>query len=199
MIRFVLHSEPAQFDARCRQRGRRWLSKNLDCVGRPPDYWSEFEPHLRAAFNGLCGYCAMLVMKAQVDHFIPVALLKKQGRHALAYEWSNYRYGEGVLNQRKASHTILDPFRVGDDWFEVLLPSLQLVLTSNVPRGKRKLAEFTLEQLGLRDSEVVVRYRRVWFKLYQDGKLTLDGLREAAPQIGEAVERALQAGRDWRL
>ena len=184
MIRFKLQTEPANFDARCRKRGLRWLRANPCYEGRPCDYWSEFEPQLRNAFNGLCGYCAMLVMKAQVDHFIPVALLKVQGKDTLAYEWSNYRYGEGILNQKKGKDTILDPFEVGDDWFEVLLPSLQLVITPNVPRRKRKLAEFTLKKLGLRDSEVVVRYRREWFKLYQDHKLTLDGLRQVCATCG---------------
>jgi hypothetical protein len=199
MIRFKLQTEPANFDARCRKRGLRWLRANPCYEGRPCDYWSEFELQLRNAFNGLCGYCAMLVMKAQVDHFIPVALLKVQGKDTLAYEWSNYRYGEGVLNQKKGKHKILDPFEVGDDWFEVLLPSLQLVITPNVPRRKRKLAEFTLEKLGLRDSEVVVRYRREWFKMYQERKLTLDGLRQSAPLVARAVERELLEGRDWRL
>ncbi len=199
MIRFKLQTEPANFDARCRKRGLRWLRANPCYEGRPCDYWSEFEPQLRNAFNGLCGYCAMLVMKAHVDHFIPVALLKVQGKDTLAYEWSNYRYGEGILNQKKGKHKILDPFEVGDDWFEVLLPSLQLVITSNVPRRKRKLTEFTLEKLGLRDSEVVVRYRREWFKLYQDHKLTLNGLRQVAPLVARAVERELLEGNDWRL
>jgi hypothetical protein len=198
MIRFELQAEPADFDARCRQRGLRWLRANRGYEGRPRDYWSGFEPHLRAAFHGLCGYCAMRVMKAQVDHFIPVAVLKRRGKDALAYEWSNFRYGEGVLNQRKGEHRILDPFEVADDWFEVLLPSLQLVPTAKVPRGKRKLAEFTLEKLGLRDSEVVVRYRREWFRMYQVGKLTLGGLREVAPLVARTVERDLHQGLDWQ-
>jgi len=141
----------------------------------------------------------MRAMKAQVDHFIPVAILKRQGKDELAYEWSNYRYGEGVLNQRRWEHTILDPFEVADDWFEVLLPSLQLVLTSKVPKRKRKLAEFTIEKLGLRDGEVVVRYRREWFRMYQEGKLLLAGLEEVAPLVAWAVQRDLDKGKDWRV
>lgn len=104
-------------------------------------------------------------------------------------EWTDSRYGEDVLNQKKWEHEILDPFDVRDDWFVVLLPSLQLVLTTRVPKRKRKLAEFTVEQLGLRDSEVVVRYRREFFAMYQGGKLTLTGLREFAPLVARAVQR----------
>ncbi len=173
--------------------------KHARFQGRPPDYWSEFEPDLRAMFNKLCGYCAMFVMKGQIDHFIPVAVLKARGQEHLSYEWDNLRYGEGVLNQRKSNHLVLDPFKVKDDWFEILLPSLQLVVTSRVPKTQRKLAEFTIEKLGLRDSEVVVRYRRAWFELYQRRDLTLEGLEKVAPGIARAVGRDLAAGKDWRI
>jgi hypothetical protein len=189
--------EPANFDARSRKRGQRWLKANPK-YSRPKDYWSEFEPQLRTAFAGLCGYCAMLTMKSQMDHFIPVAILKARNQHEKAYEWSNFRYGEGVFNQKKSNHLVLDPFKVKDDWFEVQLPSLQLVLTAAVPRRQQKLAEFTLERLGLRDSEVVVRYRQTWFEMYREGKLTIDGLREVAPLIAIAIERDLAKGIDWR-
>ena len=67
----------------------------------------EFEPELRNAFGGLCGYCAMVIFKGQVDHFIPVAILRGQEKDELAYEWSNYRYGEASLNQRKWKHKVL--------------------------------------------------------------------------------------------
>ncbi len=103
------------------------------------------------------------------------------------------------MNQRKSNHLVLDPFKVKDDWFEILLPSLQLVLTKKVPKTQRKLADFTIEKLGLRDSEVVVRYRRMWFQLYQNRELLIEGLKTCAPGIGRAVERDLAAGIDWRV
>lgn len=199
VIRVRPQPEPKNFDKSCRKRGRRWLREHKGYKGRPRGFWSEFEPQLRGAFNGLCGYCAMRVIKGQVDHFISVSLLQKQGKHLLAYEWSNYRYCEGVLNQRKWEHKILDPFEIAGEWFEVLLPTLQLVLTTRVPKRKRKLAEFTIKQLGLRDSEVVVRYRRELFAMYQEGKLTLTGLQEFAPLVARAVQRDLDIGKDWRL
>ena len=198
MIRVTSQPEPKTFAKRCRERGRRWLKEHAGYQGRPYDYWSAFEPQLRETFKGLCGYCAMIVMKAQIDHFIPISVLEARGKDHLAYEWSNFRYGEAVLNQRKSTHRVLDPFKVRDSWFEILLPSLQLVLTPRVPKTKRKLAEATIEKLGLRDSEVVVRYRQAWFQLYRDRKLTLEGLHEVAPGIARAVERDLTQGIDWR-
>ena len=137
--------------------------------------------------------------EVQIDHFISIAVLRDRGKDYLAYEWSNFRYGEAVLNQKKSNHRVLDPFKVRDHWFEILLPSLQLVLTSQVPKTQRKLGESTIEKLELRDSEVVVRYRREWFQLYQERNLTLQGLHEVAPGIARAVERDLTKGIDWRL
>jgi len=188
--------EPEGFHDRCRKRGREWLKAN-PTYRRPRDYWSEFEPQLRAVFGGLCGYCAMVTMRSQVDHFIPVAVLKVRGHDQQAYEWRNFRYGEGVLNQRKSNHLVLDPFKVKDNWFEVQLPGLQLVLTTAVPQTQRKLAEFTIARLGLRDSEVVVRYRKKWFEMYRARKMDIEGLREVAPLIASAVERDFGNGIDW--
>jgi hypothetical protein len=198
MIRVRPRPEPENFASRCRERGRRWLKKHAGYQGRPYDYWSAFEPELRETFNGLCGYCAMTVIKGQIDHFIPVATLRAQGKDHLAYEWSNFRYVEGSVNQRKSTYRVLDPFRVKDDWFEIDLPSLQLVLTQKVPKTQRKLAEFTIEKLGLRDGEEVLRYRRMWFQLYQTRELKIEGLMKVAPGIARAVERDLAAGKDWR-
>jgi hypothetical protein len=185
------------FDVRCRQRGRKWLKENPE-YSRPEDYWSEFEGELREGFGGLCGYCAMMILKGQMDHFIPVAEFKKKKQDELAYEWSNFRYVEAVFNQRKSDHMVLDPFKVKNAWFEILLPSLQLVLTDKVPKSKRKLAEFTLIKLGLRDGEVVVRLRSAWFEHYRRREWTLEAMRKNAPLIAMAIERDLANGTDWR-
>ena len=199
MIRFKLRAEPANFDARCRKRGLRWLRAHPHYEGRPFDYWSEFEPQLRSAFNRLCGYCAMWIPRGHVDHFCSVAALKRRRRDRLVYEWSNYRYADGFINQRKWEHEVLDPFAVQAGWFQVMLPSLQLVMTDRIPRKLRPLAEHTIMRLGLRDSEVVVRYRREWFELYQKGDLSLRGLSKRAPLVARAVEADMANGRDWRL
>jgi hypothetical protein len=128
-----------------------------------------------------------------------VAVFNRESNHHLAYEWSNLRYGDATMNQRKTDARVLDPSEVQDDWFQILLPSLQLVLTDRVSDDIRPLAEFTLERLGLRDHEVVVRYRRVWFRMYQEGGLSLDHLWEHAPLVARAVEHDLAREKDWRL
>jgi hypothetical protein len=131
----------------------------------------------------------MLVMRGHIDHFIPVNVLKREKRDAEAYEWLNFRYADGFINQKKRTQQVLDPFLVEDHWFELHLPSLQLTVTDTVPDQYRELAKFTLRSLGLDHSAVVLRYRRRFFEMWQRGKLPLEGLDEFAPLIAAAIRR----------
>jgi hypothetical protein len=91
-------------------------------------------------------------------------------RH-LSYEWSNYRYAAGWINSSKKDldDRLLDPFEVEDTWFEIILPSLQLVLTDKVPKEQRLKAQFTLQHLGLDYNERILRQREEWFRMYEQG------------------------------
>lgn len=178
--------EPHSFDERCRQRGNAWLQDNPDAA-RPRDYWSPFRPELGEGFTNRCAFGAMYIPSGTVEHFISC----DQDR-GMAYEWSNYRYVDAWMNSAKGSkkaEDFLDPFEVREGWFEVLLPSLQLVLTDQVPEALRARAEYTLKHLPLRDDERVMRVRRQWLRLFEEGKVGLEGLREMAPLIAAAVER----------
>jgi hypothetical protein len=121
-----------------------------------------------------------------VDHFLSC----KHERH-LAYEWSNYRFAAGWINSSKQNvdGEVLDPFELENGWFEILLPSLQLVLTDKIPRKLRAKARFTIERLHLKDDERVLRQREAWYRLYREGDLTLDGLHQVAPLVAAAVEK----------
>jgi hypothetical protein len=122
-----------------------------------------------------------------VDHYLCV-----DNHRALSYEWGNYRFAAEWLNKSKgtADDAILDPFEVEDDWFEIHLPSLQLVVSERVPAGMRAKAEYTLKRLHLRDDERVIRQRRAWYELYEAGDLSLEGLTRRAPLIAAAVRKA---------
>lgn len=191
----TLMAEPAEFDLRCRQKGLQWLANNPRANRRdgqrPRDYWSRFKPQLADAYRGLCAYSAMHEPVGTVDHFVSV-----NANERLAYEWDNYRFASGWINSSKnKAGNIIDPLDVRDDWFEVLLPSLQLVIIpENIPAHLRDLASDTLVRLHLRDDERVLRQRRKWYQMYQQGRLTLEGLRDVAPLIARAVERALRTG-----
>jgi hypothetical protein len=125
-----------------------------------------------------------------VDHFLSVRHHRRR-----CYDWSNYRYVSASINssKRDADDTVLDPYEVEEGWFEIILPSLQLCLTDRIPPNLRAKAEFTLMRLKLRDGERVIRQRRAWYRLYLEGRLSLDGLKKVAPLIAHAVRRELGA------
>ena len=133
-----------------------------------------------------CGYSAMFEPVGTVDHFVSV-----DEDMQLAYDWGNYRYASGWINSSKQNATgLLDPFEVHDGSFEILLPSLQLVLSDAVPEADREKAAYTLERLHLAHDERIIRQRREWYRMYQDGEITLDGLRKKAPLIARAIDKA---------
>jgi len=178
--------KPRGFDSRARKPGRAWL-KSHPKAKRPKDLWSPFLPDLSAGFAQLCGYAAMLdPTGGTVDHY-----LSFKNRPDLAYEWSNYRFASQALNASKstADDAVLDPFEVGDDWFEIILPSLQLQLSPNVPSKWRRKAEYTLKRLKLRDGERILRWRSAWYEMFRAGKLSLDGLEQVAPLIARAIRK----------
>jgi hypothetical protein len=185
MIPVTPPPEPAAFDERCRRPGTDWLTANPRAK-RPKDLWTPFKEDLAAGSGHLCVYAAMFDPIGTVDHY-----LSWDGHPALAYEWTNYRFANELMNKVKAraDDSVLDPYAVRAGWFEILLPSLQMRVTNAVPAPLRRKAEFTLERLRLRDDERIIRWRRAWYELYERGQLTLDGLRSRAPLIAAAVER----------
>jgi hypothetical protein len=197
VVRCTPAAEPADFDKQVRKPGRAWLREHRGSTRRPPAYWRRCHAQLAAAFEERCAYTAMFLgAPGTADHFVSI----EENRN-LAYEWSNYRYAAGWINSRKQSlrsEDLLDPFHVGNGWFELLLPSLQLQVSARCPTQRRTLAENTLKALGLRDDERVLRYRRQWLAEYESGEIDLDYLAKKAPLIAEAVHRwEQQNGRRW--
>lgn len=183
MIHFDPVDEPAQFAERAEKPGKAWLEEHP--TGRPKDLWSPFKSLLAQGFGQLCAYSAMYEPVGTTDHFVSC-----DEDRSRAYDWSNYRFASGWINSSKnalKSADILDPFEVQDGWFEILLPSLQLVATAAVPPALRDRAAFVLKRLHLRDDERVLRQRREWYRMYQAGELTLEGLRKKAPLIAAAI------------
>jgi hypothetical protein len=177
--------KPSDFDAKVKTPGNTWLKANPSAK-RPKALWEPYTATMSDGFSGLCGYAAMYdPTGGTVDHFLSF----KNHKH-LAYEWGNYRFASGTLNssKRNADAAVLDPYEVGDGWFEILLPSLQMAVTNAVPAKYREKANFTLKRLKLRDGERIIRWRKSWYDAYLSDKLTIDGLRWFAPLIAAAVE-----------
>jgi hypothetical protein len=164
---------------------QRWLAENPGAAC-PRDLWSPFRAVLAEGFAERCGYTAMLDLAGTVDHHRSF-----RTNPELAYEWSNYRYVSAWINSAKKTAAVLDPYGVGEGWFAVLLPSLQLVLTEKVPPEHRALAARTRKALPFAHDERVLKLRRHWYRMYREGKLWLEGLRRVAPLIAEAEETRL--------
>ncbi|MDY7091882.1 MAG: hypothetical protein SX243_02825 [Acidobacteriota bacterium] len=186
MIAFERVPQPPGFREQAEQPGAVWLETHPEAK-RPRDFWTPFKAPLAQGFHNLCAYSAMFEPVGTVDHFVSCT-----EDRSLAYKWSNYRYAAQWINASKSSLPsiqILDPFEVENGWFKILLPSLQLVVSQEISPALRKRAEFVLVRLNLRDDERVIRQRREWFRMYQDGEISLEGLRKKAPLIARAVER----------
>lgn len=185
MIHFDPVPKPPNFEEAA-VMGQQWLQAHPGAA-RPRDYWSPFRSALAEGFRNLCAYGAMYEPSGQVDHFV-----SWDEDPSLAFRWENYRYASGWLNASKKnlrSSDLLDPFIVQDGWFEISLPSLQLLVSASIPPTIRAKAENLLTRLHLRDDERVIRQRRVWLDLYEKGDLSLSGLRVMAPLVADAVEK----------
>jgi hypothetical protein len=185
MIRFEPVAKPEGFTERVERPGAAWLEANPKAK-RPKDLWTQFKPALADGFRSLCAYSVMYEPVGTVDHFVSCHEDKSK-----AYEWANYRYCSGWINSSKQNMKaaeLFDPFEVEDGWFEIILPSLQLVVSDSVPEALRDRAELVLTRLHLRDDERVIRQRREWYQMFQEGQINLEGLRTKAPLIARAVE-----------
>ncbi len=189
MICFIAPDEPDAFEVNARKPGNEWLKCHPK--GRPKDYWTAFKAELADGFNNLCAYSVMYEPVGTVDHYRSCDNHRDQ-----AYEWSNYRFASAWVNSSKRTEDdkVLDPFQVKDGWFEIILPSLQLVMTDAVPDNEKPRAKYTLTRLHLCDDERVIRQRQAWYQMYQAGQLNLDGLEKLAPLIARAIRKQQAAG-----
>ncbi len=186
MRRFERVAKPGGFEG-VERRGATWLAEHPGAK-RPYDLWSDFRGHLADGFTNLCGYSAMYEPVGTVDHFVSY-----DEDPARAYDWHNYRFCAAWFNASKKklrAADVLDPFEVQDDWFEVLLPSLELVATAALPPALSAQAATMLKRLG--NDERVMRQRRAWHKRYERRQITLEVLAEFAPLLARAVEKQQQ-------
>ena len=189
MIHFDCVPEPPDFDREVRQKGEAWLAKNPDKKKRPKDLWSPFRKNLADGFQNLCGYSAMFLPNGTVDHYISC----DQDR-TKAYDWNNYRFAAAWINssKNKLDDRVFDPFEVQDDWFEVELRTFRLIPRfSKIPENEWERAKLTLQKLHLDNDERVVKQRREWYRMYDSGELSLEGLEKKAPLIARAIRKRL--------
>lgn len=214
MIRVHPPDEPTGYDEHVRNKGRVWLEDAREGPtrrrkDRPESYWTQWDEcpcKLAEGFLHRCGYTASYtpMHAGHVDHFISWAECKRSDRHALVYEWSNLRWLDGRVNQRKSKldrrpgpEPLLDPFEVQDDWFELDLGRDILVMTDRVPPDQRARAHHTLSELDLYDGRIVREQRRDALEDYRNG-LSLARLEDKNPLVARAIRR-LEASPDEDL
>jgi hypothetical protein len=155
-----------------------------------PALWRPMTQLLADGFNDRCGYSAMWIRGGTVDHY-----LSRSTHPERTYEWDNYRFASGEMNSRKGTWNdrVLDPFEIEDGWFEILLPSLELVMVeARIPAHQRDRARFTLKKLRLQDDDAIIEQRQAWYDEFLNGEVTLSWLFRKAPLIGKAVQCRLE-------
>lgn len=171
MIRVQRAAEPAEFDAKVRQKGKAALKELLGSTEAPrrrgprreklaegiedipsealPPFWVQALPELRAAYRGICAYLGMYIDPATglatVDHFKP-----KSNHKALAYEWSNFRLASHQIDTNKGYHEdVLDPFEIQDGWFVIDLGTFKVEPADSLNDDLRAAVIATRDRLGL--------------------------------------------------
>lgn len=183
MIPVAAPDMPEGFTEQCQIPGEVWLAENPNGDPHKNPLWRRYRGVLRAAYHRRCGLMGVYVSEGDVDHWVSVNTDRSR-----AYRWDNYRYLAGVVNSAKKptwEGRILDPYTIGEGWFEMLLPSCLLQRTETVPETERERADFTLEKVLNR--EYAVALRREWYEQYTGGRASLAMLQELAPLVARAV------------
>src|SRR4030095_15412867 len=82
-----------------------------------------------------------------VDHMAAKSLVWDR-----VYEWRNYRLASSLLNGRKRDFPdVLDPFLIGDDWFELDLVAFQVKPPKHLDEETKAKVWATIRRLGLDD------------------------------------------------
>lgn len=210
MIRVELAAEPHGFDTKVRQPGLRALAElagEPDLPKRPgrprkavaanragipaakfPPIWTEVLPDLRAAYGHICCYVCIYIEPvtgaASVDHMLPKSLSWQE-----AYEWRNYRLACSLMNSRKNDYQdVLDPFEIGDDWFQLELVGYQVIPRADLEPEYKARVQATIDRLKLNVRDCL-SIREEYASNYFQGDISLAYLRRRAPFLAREIER----------
>lgn len=215
MIRVELQPKPIDFDEKVRKHGMRALA---ELRGRPaekrsgpkrearsiiiagddlPDYWTRCLEDLHLAYRGICAYSCLYIPRVvgskTTDHFVA----KASGEPERAYEWSNYRLACGLMNSRKGTRTIIDPFAIDGIWFHLDLSTMAIGPSPELATELRVRVEHTIAVLGLDDAECR-KARGDWYQPYLDGEISFSFLERKCPFLAAEIVRQLGRPPEWR-
>jgi hypothetical protein len=119
-----------------------------------------------------------------VDHSIP-----KSMRWDRVYEWNNYRLAAALMSSRKGRlGTVLDPFEIEDDWFELELDGYQVIPKPGIDPKLAEKIQDTIDVLELNDKECV-EARREYIDGYWTEEVSLRHIEKKAPFVARELRR----------
>lgn len=191
MIRVISMPEPADFDNLVRQPGLIFLSSCPNPTTKQFEkhpYWRAIKSELRSSYSHVCAYSCqhipLVTGNDNVEHFVPKAPNPNQ-----AYEWVNYRLVCGLLNSRKGTRLILDPFIIQDGWFRIQFPSLQIHPDKDLKDSIKDQVNNTIDILKLNHEGDCIPSRRRFIDGYCSGKYGMNHLEEEAPFLAKELIR----------
>jgi hypothetical protein len=221
VIPVIRAKKPATFDDKVNKPGLRAIA---EMVGKPPifprtggkpfkkiankesaipsdkfpAYWVEVLDEMMSAYQEICAYTCFRIHPVtgagSADHFFP-----KSKNWRYVYTWQNYRLCCSRVNARKkALTTILDPFKIQRDWFQLELTFFQVIPNPDLEDGIRESITTTIKLLGLNDfwRDRQKDAERYWCK---EHPLPLKILREESPFVAYEIYRQgkLRPGDIW--
>ena len=194
MMHFPKAPRPWGWQTHVLARGRKWLEvPGNRSRERPHDYWSSYRASLKSGFRELCAYTVMWTPVRTVDRYIPWKEVRDTRSAHLAYQGDNLRYSVEWFNRDREATPVPDPYEVQNVWFELLLPSLELVATPAVPAAELHRVQAALEWLGKHDNVISTRegYWLEYRSLDADANpcLSFEALTRKAPLIARALRK----------
>lgn len=195
MIPVTLQPEPADFDAKVRQKGHEWLGEQgiaLDAAPPKasdlPNYWSHSNKQLWEAYSGVCAYLSIYFEwstgASSTDHFIA-----KSQNAGDAYEWSNYRLScLGPNRNKNKFDDVLDPIELPPNTFVINFSSGNISPNTALSPSQKAAARKTIRRLKL-DSPDNNRMRAKHYQDYLKEDCSLNFLQRNSPFVHAEIVR----------
>ena len=192
MIKVVMKTEPSDFNQLVRQPGNLFLKKNPNPNTKKfnsHNYWRTIKGEFLDSYEYTCAYCCQYIHLVtgsdNVEHFLPKTLYPND-----AYEWVNYRLVCSLLNSRKGTQKILDPFKIQDGWFLIKFPSLLIIPNPSLKKDLQEEVQETIDILKLNlEGYDIVKSRCRYINCYCSGQFGFDHLMEEAPFLARELVR----------
>jgi hypothetical protein len=187
LIKVDLQPEPNDFDVKVRLNGQSFLATTPRPRGKQwknKEFWREAISDMTAAYQSICAYSSLWIKPDQptIDHYI-----SRDENPALAYEWENFRLARWRINTRKRNHKdVLDPFNVGENWFELDFTTFGIKPNSEIEDVNiKKAVQDTIDRLEL-DNIDYREARESWFNAFRNNIAELE---KKAPFIAYEMKR----------